>query len=64
MMYLLLPGACWILTLSLIACLCLAAREGDLEHDRPTSPGAGEPMRPTYGRLPSAAGRAERLKSS
>jgi len=45
-MVLLLLSACWILTLSLIACLCVAARDGDLQHDRPTSPAVGEPMDP------------------
>jgi hypothetical protein len=43
----LLLSASWILTLSLIAGLCIAARNGDLPHYRPTSPAAsGEPMSP------------------
>lgn len=46
-MVLLLLSACWILTLLLIVGLCIAARDGDLQHDRPTSPAVlGEPMDP------------------
>ncbi|MGA2322082.1 MAG: hypothetical protein ABSG95_15335 [Solirubrobacteraceae bacterium] len=47
-MVLLLLSASWILTLSVIAGLCIAARDGDLQHDRPTSPAVvGEPMDPS-----------------
>ena len=46
-MVLLLLSASWILTLSLLVGLCAAARNGDLQHDRPTSPALlGEPMDP------------------
>ncbi len=37
-MLLLLISAYWILTLLLIISLCIAARKGDLQQNRPTSP--------------------------
>lgn len=38
-MILLVVGAAWILTASsLVAGLCIAARDGDRHHNRPTSP--------------------------
>jgi|NGEPerStandDraft_6_1074524.scaffolds.fasta_scaffold16263_5 hypothetical protein len=46
-MVLLFLSAAWILTLSGIAGLCIAARNGDLQHDRPTSPAVpGESVDP------------------
>jgi hypothetical protein len=46
-MLLLLLSASWILVLTLIAGLCNAARNGDLQHDRPTSRSVlGDPMDP------------------
>ncbi|HMD55888.1 MAG TPA: hypothetical protein VKG82_00270 [Solirubrobacteraceae bacterium] len=46
-MVLLLVSAFWILVLSLVACLCITARDGDLQHSRPPSPGVREPMDPS-----------------
>jgi hypothetical protein len=41
-MVLLFVSASWILAVSVIAGLCIAARDGDL-HDRPTSPAVQDP---------------------
>ena len=45
-MALLLLGTLWILTLALIAGLCVAARGGDLQHQQQTSPAARESIHP------------------
>lgn len=47
-MVLLLLTVSWMLTLSLICCLCVAARNGDRQQGRPTSPAVlGEPESPS-----------------
>ncbi len=46
-MVLLLISAPWMLAVSLVASLCIAARNGDLQYSRPPSPAVGELMDPS-----------------
>jgi hypothetical protein len=48
-MVLLLLSACWAFILMLIAAVCAAARNGDLEHDGRSSPAVGQPVNPPSG---------------
>ncbi len=46
-MVLLLASASWTLVLSLIVGLCITARDGDLQHNRPPSPAVLELIDPS-----------------